>query len=403
MANLSTEEASKILDRAIRSLASDSQITRTTPGSKARTLLGIMSNEIEKLSDVVSANVIVGMLSGATGPYLDYIGALVGASRGTVTSAESSEYTENVRIYCPSGETAGSMNSGKAIIIPGGTFIFSSDDQFRYYTTYTVRIEPAESEIFLSVRSSEEGQAGNVSAGTLTKLTFTSYSSYPSRTLLVQNRYSIDNGRVEESDQVFKYRIANAHLAAESSNMLALRSAALTVPSVSDMLFLNMYRGIGTADIILDTVTGVVSNTSLEQVRNSISSKIAIGIDVQVRPPRLAGIEITIRPRFAPNTSNLVKVEAANAMRQAISNLIAQIRLGGTLIVNDIAFVARNSHPSIIDVGSPNKPLEEVFLWRDSKLSIRAPIILPAGRNIELPIDQRLILEGSPNQAIRIL
>lgn len=403
MANLSVEEASEILDRSLRSMAADTQITRLTPGAKARTLLGIMSNEIERLSEVVSANVIVGMLSGASGVYLDYIGALVGLSRGQQSPAESQDHLLNVRVYCPTSETAGSMNNGRAIIIPGGTLITSSDQQFKYYTTATVRMESGSSEVFVSVRATTSGAASNVSAGTLTGITFSSYGSFPSRKLLVENRYAIDNGKAEERDQVFKYRIQNAYLAAESSNLLAIRTSILTVPSVSDLLFLNMYRGIGTADIILDTETGDVSPTTLEQVRNIVSTKVAVGIDLKIRAPRLVGLEVVVRPRFAAGTSNVTKTEASGAIRQAISDLISRVPLGGSLLINDIAFAAKSAHESIVDIGQPNKPLEQVFLWRDSRIASRAPIIIPANRDIELLIDQRLSLEGSASQAIRIL
>ena len=77
--------------------------------------------------------------------------------------------------------------------------------------------------------------------------------------------------------------------------------------------------------------------------------------------------------------------------------------MGGELFVNDIAFAAKSAHSAIIDIGRPNRPLEELVLWRDSAISGRAPILLSPEKDIELKIDQRLSLEGSLAEAIKIL
>lgn len=164
-----------------------------------------------------------------------------------------------------------------------------------------------------------------------------------------------------------------------------------------------MYRGVGTADIILDTITGEVSPGTLQQVRSAISSKIAIGVDVRVRPPKLIGLEVTVRVKFVPGTTNPQKVEAGEAVRQAISDLVANVPLGGVLLINDIAFAAKTASQYILDIGSPNAPLEEVLLWRDSALRIRAPLVIPRNKDIELTVDQRLSLEGGSREAIRII
>ena len=141
MADLTTEQAEDILKRATESLSRSSQITRFSIGSKARSLLGIMASEVERMEDIVSANMVLSLLNGASGVYLDFLGDLVGLPRNQATAAGVSASSQIVRVYTPSGQTAGSMNRGQPIRIPGGTVISSCDGNYRYTSTSCVIME----------------------------------------------------------------------------------------------------------------------------------------------------------------------------------------------------------------------------------------------------------------------
>ena len=403
MADLTTEQAEDILKRATESLSRSSQITRFSIGSKARSLLGIMASEVERMEDIVSANMVLSLLNGASGVYLDFLGDLVGLPRNQATAAGVSASSQIVRVYTPSGQTAGSMNRGQPIRIPGGTVISSSDGNYRYTSTSSVIMEANESEVYVPAQSIVFGEDGNITAGTLTVLDFTDYIAYPNLILQVENLSSIEGGSSEETDAFYRYRISNALLSAESSNRTSVRLAILSVPAVSDLVILDLFRGIGTGDIIVDTTTGSVSDLTLRQAQVAVSQVSAIGMDIRIRAPKLVGLEVTVTPKYASGTSSAEKNRARTAIRNAIADLVSQIPLGGTLYINDIAFAAKKAHDSIVDIGRPNRPLDDVILWRDSTISGRAPIQLQPNKDIELKVDQRLALESSLIDAIRIL
>lgn len=403
MANLIVERADDIIQRAVRQLASSTQVTRFSPGSKAKTLVGIMAGEIEALENRSNANLIMSLLAGASGQYLDFLGDLVGVPRTIPASASASQTSAIIEIFTPEGLTAGDLNSGNSITIPGGTVIQSSDGLFRYVTTGTVILPSGDSVVTVSARSIKEGSQGNLSALTLDTIRLEGYSTFPSIQLSVRNVASIENGTDVESHDLYRFRIQNAFLSAERANRTAVRLAALTVPSVSDIIVLDLFRGIGTADLILDTETGQVNSQTIEQVRGRLFDVAALGMDIQVRGPKLIGLSVTIRPRYTSAASAVQRQQANAAVRQTISGLVAQTPIGGSLLINDIAVAAKGSSPFIIDIGQPNRPLEQVIIWRDSVISGRTPLMVSTTKDIELAVDQRLTMEGSLSEAIRVV
>lgn len=403
MADLTTEDANEILQRAISELGDQSQITRFSPGSMARTILGILSSETERMEDILSANIVLSLVSGATGEFLDFIGDLVGVPRVLPETALSEAEDQIIRIKVPNALTAGDLNGGASISIPAGRIIRSSDSKYKYSLIGNHTLLPGDTEIYVTARSITKGIAGNVAAFTLTKLDYTNYLTYPELELEVENISAIENGAEEEEDEFYRFRIQNALLAAEAGNLTAVRLAVLSVPGVADIAALEMFRGIATADIIVDTVLGDVSNTTLSIVQSNIERVKSVGMSVISRAPDLIGLEVTFKLKFKNGLSTQVKTAARNAVRAAIADVVASVELGGELPINDLAFAARNAHEGIADIGSPNKPIEEIILWRTSPIAGRMPMRLPANKDIELKLDQRLTLEGSLDNAVKIV
>lgn len=403
MANVIVERADDIIQRAARQLAANTQITRFSPGSKAKALVSIIASEVEALENRSNATLILSLLAGASGQYLDFIGDVVGTPRLSATPALATEISEIVEIYTPEGLVAGDLNSGNPITIPGGTIVESSDGEYRFVTTGTRIMESDESTISVGVRSVRVGSQSNLSAFTLDTIRLENYSTFPGIRLNVRNVASIENGADSESDDLYRFRIQNSFVSAEKANRTAVRLAALTVPAVSDVIILDLFRGVGTADLILDTETGSVSFQTLEQVRSRIFDVVALGMDVRVRPAKRVGLSLTVRPRYTSGASAVQKQQANNSIRQAVSRLVGEVPVGGSLLINDIVVAIKQSSPFVVDIGQPNRPLDEVILWRDSVISGRTPLLTSTNRDIELAIDQRLTMEGSLSEAVRII
>ena len=402
MANISREKAADILRRSISQLAENSQITRLTPGSKARTLLSILSSEIERLGETLTAGIIMSLLGGAQGDYLDFLGDLVGQPRQQASAASVLAAEQLIQITPPAGLLFGDLNSGTQIIIPAGTPILSADGLIRYATSTQLVLPPAGSAAYTGARAALAGTASNVGPNVLTVLDFTNYASYPSRVLVVTNLSAIESGANTETDDIYRYRIQNATLSNESANLTAIRLAALSVPSTTDVTVLNLYRGVGTADVIVDSETGTLALPVLNQVRSAVNKASAVGMSIATRAPTLIGLEVSVTLKLPRGLSSRDKADITRAVRLAVQSLVSQTRLGGILQVNDIAFAVRRADPRIIDVGIPGRPLDEVVIFRPSPIETRSALIVPVGTNIELAADQRLVLEGAVDQAINV-
>lgn len=403
MANTITESADQILGRAIDQLKANSQITRFTPGSKARTLLGILSSELERLEDTLTSSLVLSLVNGASGVYLDFLGELVGQQRTSRSAASVSALDQTISVYVDDPLTFAELNGGRPIIIPAGTAISSSDGTIRYSTLSRLVLSPALREQFVGARSLRFGTGGNVAKGVLTKIDFESYTTFPYTQLKVTNLSSIENGQEPDSDNFYRYKITNALLAAETGNATAVRLAALTVQSVADVIVLPLFRGVGTSDLILDTTDGSVSNIVLESVTRSVSSVQSLGMDILTRPAKLVGLEISIDIKYTRGVSVSDKQQINSNIRQAIMDLIVGIQIGQTLNFNSISYAIMNSDKRIADIGTPGKPLSEIILWRDSLVTGGRRPILMRDANLPLLIDERLTLEGPPSVAIRII
>lgn len=403
MASTITENADQILERTISRLKENTQITRFTPGSKARTLMAIMAAEIERLEEILSSNVVLSLVNGASGIYLDFIGELVGVPRTQQSTARVGEEDRVVRIFVDEGLTFGDLNRGSLIEIPAGTLVTSEDETIQYSMTLRKNLEPDTSENFLSIRAVKPGPAGNTARQALTKIKFENYATYPNIKLKIENLSSIESGGDADTDQFYRFRISNAILGKETGNTTSIRLAALGVQSVADLIVLQLFRGIGTADIILDTVNGEVSNSTIEAVRRAISAVTSLGMEITVRAPNLVGLELALDVRYVRGLSNTDKQAVNRKIRQTVMDIVASTSLGGTLTLNSLAAAIKTCDKNIADIGLPNAPLSEVIIWRDSAITNgRRPIPMRPNSNLELLVDERLILEGSPTEAIRI-
>jgi len=403
MANTITENADQILGRAIDQLKANSQITRFTPGAKARTLLGILSSELERLEDTLTSSLVLGLVNGASGIYLDFLGELVGLQRTPRSAAGVSVVDQTIVVYVDDPLTFGDLNGGRPIIIPPGTVISSADGTIRYSTLTRLVLSPNGREQFVGASSLRFGAGGNVAKDVLTKINFESYETFPVTQLKVRNLSSIENGQEPDADSFYRHKITNALLAAETGNLTAVRLAALTVQSVADVIILPLFRGVGTADLILDTKDGTVSNVLLESVTRSVSFAKSLGMYILTRAPQLVGLEIALDVKYVRGVSIPDKQQINSNIRQSVMDLVATTHMGQTLNLNTISNAIMNSDKRIADIGAPGRPLSEVILWRDSLVTGSRRPVLVRDANLPLLIDERLILEGTPNVAIRVI
>ena len=403
MSSQITENANTILERAMKQLVTNTKITRVSPGSKARTILAIISNEIERLENILNANTVLSLVNGAQGIYLDFIGELVGLERGQRSASNVSSLSQNVRVYVDTGLTFGDLNNGSNITLTPGTLISSANNEFQFATRERIPLYSGDSEAFLSVRSLKPGAAGNAPRGSLTKISFEAYATYPSPSLKVENLSGIENGSEEDPDSLYRYQITNAFLSAEAGNYNAIRMGLLGLNAVADTIIMPLARGVGTADIILQTTSGEVSGATIEEANRIVEITSSLGTDIRIRKPFLIGLELGLQIKYQKGVSFTEKQQINNKVRDALAKIVLGIPMGGSIDIPSLARVIFRSDDRIIEVGTHAEPLTDIILWRDSIISSsRAPLVLFNNGKIELSADERLVLEGSLAQAIKI-
>jgi hypothetical protein len=79
--------------------------------------------------------------------------------------------------------------------------------------------------------------------------------------------------------------------------------------------------------------------------------------------PDLVGISLvtTLTLISAPTESQSTIISNAIA---AATNYINNIGVGGTIVINEISSIIMSSDTNILDIGLPNQPLLQIFIWR---------------------------------------
>jgi hypothetical protein len=73
---------------------------------------------------------------------------------------------------------------------------------------------------------------------------------------------------------------------------------------------------------------------------------------------------------------------------------INNLRVGDPLIINDIAAAIRNSSAKILDVGAPNRQIDEIYIWRSRADDSRYSRYLIA--NYAPALGERIAVEDRP-------
>lgn len=401
MASVLIESADQIFERAVQQLSENTAITNMSPGGIAREVLGIIASEGERQNEMAVSNMLLALSNGASGIYLDFVGDWLNLQRSYGAPARAADVDQIVLISAPSGQNFGSLNSGSEIRIPGGTSLLDSNGEEVMVTDGSVILAVADTSAYISAVAAQASADSSISAGRITGIDFEDYTAFPDSQLVVTNVSAINNGSSDESDEVFRYRLSNAILDAEAGNETSIRLAALNVPGVADIAVLNTYRGLGTVDIIIDSTTGEKSPLLEDSVSLAVRRRVASGTSFSVRSARTLGLRVVVTPIYNRGATLAAIEEADVAIREAVVALVAKVRMGGGLTINEIATAIINSHAAINDIGRPNNPLDEVTIWKESSVYGFSPRYT-TDENIELEVDERLVLQGTPVEAVEI-
>ncbi len=366
---LFSETKSKIFGDLLVDIVDNTNITKTSIGSKTRAIAEALSGKLGQMYRKFDLNIAQAFVVGAEGIYLDFLGDMVGLGRlgqetATVTSSE-----RNQKFYVESG-TFGDINNNSSILLTAGSVVSTGEagTGILYTIPYNVIIAADLSEIYVAVQAVRAGTESNIGAKQLIYHNFTGYTDSSNDTLKTINEAEVIRGQDGEIDTNYRFRISRQVTAAEKANLTSVRLAVLTVPGVADLVMVPFFRGVGTYDILIKAVTSIVPVGLLAAVDESVSNVSALGIVQNIRAPIEIGVSLvgvlTLRKRLSvTEESNIISAVTGN-----VTDYINSLDIGEDFIINEVIERVMATSSEIKNLGSAIEPFVSKYIYRPTKL-----------------------------------
>lgn len=317
----------------LKYLSKNTPVTYFSDGSIAKALVETNCLEISRLQDYVATSFQNAFLSSATGVYLDMWGETLGLPRLKERRATALVEDGAVRFYILNGTLGSKLphptNPGLGLI-PAGTIVSNLTDSVNYLTTEDVTFPVNSKSVYVSVSASGTGVGSNVGVNQLV------VHNLNNTEVKVINDTAITTGRDVESDEEYRYRLTRAMTSRYGSNLAAIEVASILSPGVSRAEILQYARGAGTFDVLLIPQGNRVTTTTKENTRRALEQVSAYGISFQVREPEYVPIKITLQLSYIKGVTEAEKIVLSNEVESSILGYLAEIPLGGELIINQI-------------------------------------------------------------------
>ena len=395
-----------IVNNSLDRLNNNTNITQLSPGSKTRFLLDTVSLEQENQHEIFDANLMQSFLKYADGKFLDFFGDMLGLPRRQPTHADAID--DNFMFYVSTG-TFGDLNGSSSFTIPAGTVVqtvqyegsvitpgIEEQITVRYVTSQEVEAVAAQTFVYVPVRAMLEGRNSDVPRNVLNAHVYQSYILSAQGGLKCTNRYAISNGEDRESDDSYRFRLAEIFEARNLAIFAAIRLAALSVPGVADITDVMCEQGPGTYAIYVKSLTPTTSPRLLTEVLAAVSGVTAFGIRPFVLAPAPIGLEFVTAVTWNPKTTTAQIAEGYRDMRNELENYMNGTDIGETVLLSDLIDVMLQATPWAFSIGavSSNK-FEEIYAYRADPIREGTVRNIVIGDRVEPLYNERIILETS--------
>ena len=209
--------------------------------------------------------------------YLDHHGMMRGLER---TPAEKA--TGTLRFLAASAPAAD-------VVIPAGS-VCMTEDEVRFQTTEAVTLKAGETSVDAPAEAVESGSGGNAIAGAVCIL-----AACPVAVTGCTNPEAFSGGREQESDANFRERILESYRRLPNgANAVWYEQTALSYPGVAAAKAVGRARGIGTVDVYVAAEGGLPEAELLEGLQAQLQEKREIAVDVQVKAPTAAKVDVHV-------------------------------------------------------------------------------------------------------------
>ena len=373
-------------------------ITQLSPGGKARAFSDIVGDVMGTVETDTFNMISQSLLPYATGSNLDLIGAIFGVSRLSQTNASVVADDDNFEFYVRSG-TFGTINSGANIVVPAGVILSSGSPNGPTFTvTSAVTLLASSSSAFFDATSTVPGSAGNIASDVIDQSNFTNYTQSQYGTLLVTNNYGVVGGQDAEADGDYAYRINLKITSRAGANQAALQFAILKIPGVQNVVF---EPQAGTFTCYVYGIAPQVPASLLQLVQAAISSSAAFPLTGLAVAPNLVGISLQTTVTFISGVSSADQASILQSAVAAAQNYINNLAVGAPMVINQLAAQIIDADSRILDIGTPDDPIQSIFIWRSRADGTRYSRFLVADYTPAL--GERIVTEYSISNPINLI
>jgi len=371
-------------------------VKQTSPGGKARAITDTLSDQMSALELQQFSNLAQTLLPYAVKDTLDFIGAPYNTPRLQRQDASVAQSDDNFQFYVRFGNF-GSINNGNDILVPAGTKIYTADGDngVVYITQYDVFLSADQTVMSFGAVSAVPGAAGQAPANVFNSSSFSGYADSRYGSLLVTNNFGIITGRDAETDDNYRYRISLQMQSTGGSRADDIRAAILRVAGLQDVVF---ERKAGTFFAYVYGVSPAVPVSLVQTVQDAINQTVAFPLNGLAIVPDLVGFSLSTKVTMAPGVTALDAPIILSTAASAAQDYINNRPIGSTLVINQVADQILNSDPRILDIGEPDKPIDEFYIWRSRQDGTRYSRFLV---NDYIPaVGERIVAENIANAIV---
>ena len=331
------------------SLETRTNLTHLGVDSKARAQLDTFTDQLIAIqNENVNAH-RANSIATAVGEQLDAIGADMGVPRLNARAAQVTAAERNFAFYVSSG-TFGDINGASGFTIPSGTKIYSEPNENElgssiiYSTVENITIAAGDSVAYFAARADATGAESNLGPSVIQSHNFVNYADSANESLKVINFYAVLNGRREEKDDQYRFRLGRYYDRLLSANETKTLLSSLLVPGVLDIKTVPGLYGIGTTGIV---VLGADYQSNADLIRNvqeRIDSIYGPGGYAIATPAVSTKFDFSLQLRPLRKLNEREKANLELSVRRAIDNYFRTLTIGGLVDLRVIAkYIQKNT------------------------------------------------------------
>ncbi len=273
----------------------------------------------------------------------------------------------------------------------------NTPNSVQFVLTQAVTLPASSSSVYFAATSSIPGSAGNIASNVINQTNFTNYAQSQYSTLLVTNNFGVVGGADPESDDDYRFRINLKITSRAGANQAALQFSILQNPGVQNVVF---EPQAGTFTTYVYGISPQVPPSLLQLVQTAINNTAAFPLTGLAVAPNLVGFSIQTTVTFVAGVSSAQQASIIQNAVAAAQVYINNLAIGAPLIINELAAQIISSDTNILDIGSPDDPIQNIFIWRSRADGTRYSRFLV--QNYTPALGERIVTEYSISNPISL-